>query len=38
MATIPQPSLFSWKEIDAASDLDRLVLQSFVGAITPKLV
>lgn len=26
MATIPQPSLFSWKEIDAASDLDRLVL------------
>jgi hypothetical protein len=26
MATIPQPFLFSWKEIDAASDLDRLVL------------
>lgn len=26
MATIPQPSLFSWKEIDAASDMDRLVL------------
>ena len=26
MATIPQPYLFNWKEIDAASDLDRLVL------------
>lgn len=26
MATIPQPSLFNWKEIDTASDLDRLVL------------
>lgn len=26
MAKIPQPSLFSWKEIDAASDLDRLRL------------
>jgi hypothetical protein len=24
MATIPQPFLFSWKEIDEASDLDRL--------------
>ena len=26
MATIPQPYLFSWKEIDEASDLDRLRL------------
>lgn len=26
MATIPQPSLFSWRQIDAASDLDRLRL------------
>jgi hypothetical protein len=26
MATIPQPSLFMWDEIDAASDLDRLAL------------
>jgi hypothetical protein len=26
MATIPQPFLFSWKEIDEASDLDRLRL------------
>jgi len=26
MATISQPYLFNWKEIDAASDLDRLVL------------
>ncbi|RPI97343.1 MAG: DDE transposase [Spirochaetales bacterium] len=26
MATLPQPFLFSWKEIDAASDLDRLTL------------
>jgi len=26
MASIPQPFLFSWKEIDAASDLDRLAL------------
>jgi len=26
MATIPQPFLFSWKEIDGASDLDRLRL------------
>lgn len=26
MATLPQPWLFSWKEIDAASDLDRLLL------------
>ena len=26
MATIAQPFLFSWKEIDAASDLDRLSL------------
>ena len=26
MATIPQPSLFSWQQIDAASDLDRLRL------------
>jgi hypothetical protein len=26
LAKIPQPSLFSWKEIDAASDLDRLSL------------
>jgi IS5 family transposase len=26
MATISQPSLFSWKEIDARSDLDRLSL------------
>lgn len=26
MATLPQPYLFSWKEIDAASDLDRLRL------------
>lgn len=26
MATIPQRSLFSWKQIDAASDLDRLRL------------
>jgi len=26
MATIPQPSLFSWQEIDACSDLDRLHL------------
>ena len=26
MATIPQPWLFNWKEIDAASELDRLAL------------
>lgn len=26
MARIPQPFLFSWKEIDEASDLDRLIL------------
>jgi hypothetical protein len=26
MARIPQPYLFGWKEIDAASDLDRLRL------------
>jgi hypothetical protein len=26
MATIPQPSLFSWQQIDAGSDLDRLGL------------
>lgn len=26
MATITQPNLFCWKEIDAASDLDRLIL------------
>ena len=26
MATIPQPSLFSWQQIDAASDLQRLAL------------
>ena len=26
MATIPQPSLFSWQQVDTASDLDRLRL------------
>ena len=26
MSTIPQPSLFKWNEIDAASDMDRLLL------------
>jgi hypothetical protein len=26
MATIPQPSLFTWQQIDTASDLDRLAL------------
>lgn len=26
MARIPQPSLFSWRDIDTASDLDRLRL------------
>ncbi len=30
MAIIPQPSLFSWKEIEAASDLDRLRLVLWV--------
>ena len=34
MATIPQTNLFSWEQIDAASDLDRLrfVLESMSPA------